>query len=65
VPKSPASHVSTAAFGVAMPVNFVPTAPAVLAFGTAAGAAERPDIGYHPRANPGAFIERWRGRAGQ
>jgi hypothetical protein len=48
VPKSPASYVSSAAFGVAMRVNFVPAAVAVLA-----------------RAKFGAFIERWRGRAGQ
>lgn len=47
-----------------MRVSFVPAALAALAFGTAAVAAERPDIGYDPRANPGAFIERWRGRAG-
>ena len=35
-----------------MRVNFVPATLAVLAFGTAAVAAERPDIGYDPRANP-------------
>jgi thioredoxin-related protein len=39
-----------------MRVSFVPAALAVLAFGTAAVAAERPDIGYDPRAN--AFEQR-------
>ena len=40
-----------------MRVNLIPAALAVLAFGTAAVAAERADIGYDPRANPFAVLD--------